>query len=71
MEFRFVSGNAGTWKCRQGAFEHGCEYAPVAGKTGYNPKFPVPLAAFIDIPSQRTVQFFYADNEKNHPLMER
>ena len=24
-----------------------------------------------DIPSQRTVQFFYADNEKKRPLMER
>lgn len=52
MEFRLVSGNAGTWKRRQGAFEQGCEYAPVAGKAKYTPKFPVPLAAFIDIPSQ-------------------
>lgn len=52
MEFRLVSGNAGTWKCRQGAFEQGCEYAPVAGKAKYTPKFPVPLAAFIDIHPQ-------------------
>lgn len=40
MEFRLVSGNAGTWKCR------------LPEKTGYNPKFPVPLAAFIDIHPQ-------------------
>ena len=26
------TGNAGTWKYRRGADEHGCEFAPVAGK---------------------------------------
>ena len=32
MEFRPASGNAGTGMCQRGASEHGCEYAPVAGK---------------------------------------
>ena len=31
MEFRPTTGNAGTGKCQRGAFEHGCEFAPVAG----------------------------------------
>ena len=31
LEFCFITGNAGTGKCQRGAFEHGCEYAPVAG----------------------------------------
>ena len=30
-EFRPTTGNAGTGKCQRGAFEQGCEYAPVAG----------------------------------------
>ena len=30
MEFRLASGNAGTGKCQRGAYEHGCEFAPVA-----------------------------------------
>ena len=25
------TGNAGTWKYRRGADEHGCEFVPVAG----------------------------------------
>ena len=31
MEFCLLPGNAGTGKCRRGAIEHGCEFAPVAG----------------------------------------
>ena len=31
QECRPTTGNAGTGKCQRGAFEHGCEYAPVAG----------------------------------------
>ena len=31
MEFRPISGNAGTGMYRRGADEHGCEFAPVAG----------------------------------------
>ena len=30
-EIRSETGNAGTWKYRRGADEHGCEFAPVAG----------------------------------------
>ena len=29
MKFRLASGNAGTGKCQRGAYEHGCEFAPV------------------------------------------
>ena len=32
LEFRLATGNAGTGMCQRGAFEHGCEFAPVAGK---------------------------------------
>ena len=31
MEFQIISGNAGTGMCQRGAYEHGCEFAPVAG----------------------------------------
>lgn len=31
LEFRPATGNAGTWTCQRGAYEHGCEFAPVAG----------------------------------------
>ena len=30
LEFRLATGNAGTGMCQRGAFEHGCEFAPVA-----------------------------------------
>ena len=30
LKFRLASGNAGTGKCQRGAYEHGCEFAPVA-----------------------------------------
>ena len=32
QEFRPATGNAGTWTCQRGAYEHGCEFAPVAGQ---------------------------------------
>ena len=32
MEFRPATGNAGTWTCQRGAYEHGCEFALVAGQ---------------------------------------
>jgi len=32
LEFRPATGNAGTWTCQRGAYEHGCEFAPVAGQ---------------------------------------
>ena len=53
MEFRLVIGNAGTGTCQRGAFEHGCEYAPVAGQYIYiiMPKFLVPLSSIIWHPS--------------------
>jgi len=31
LEFRPAPGNAGTGKCQRGAYEHGCEFVPVAG----------------------------------------
>ena len=31
MEFQIISGNAGTGMCQRGAYEHGCEFAPVDG----------------------------------------
>jgi len=31
LEFQIISGNAGTGMCQRGAYEHGCEFAPVAG----------------------------------------
>lgn len=40
-------------------------------KTGYNPKFPVPLAAFIDIHPNERCNLFDSDIEKKRPLMER
>ncbi|MGH2152936.1 hypothetical protein ACQ1Z6_15660, partial [Enterococcus faecalis] len=47
LEFRRFFGNAGTGTCQRGAIEHGCEFAPVAGKYGIIPKFLVPLADFM------------------------
>ncbi len=43
MEFRPISGNAGTGMYRRGAYEHGREFAPVAEKTTHVSKFLVPL----------------------------
>ena len=31
LEFRLKTGNTGTGMCQRGAYEHGCEFAPVAG----------------------------------------
>jgi len=33
LAFLLSTGNPGTWMCQEGALEHGCDYAPVAGKT--------------------------------------
>ena len=33
--------------CLRGAFEHGCEYAPVAGRKRRIVEFPVPLSALM------------------------
>ena len=41
------TGNAGTWKYRRGADEHGCEFAPVASQSHIPSKFLVPLAALM------------------------
>ena len=41
MEFQIISGNAGTGMCQRGAYEHGCEFAPVAGL----------VKKYIEIPS--------------------
>ena len=44
------SGNAGTWKCQRGAYEHGCEFAPIAGINRNESKFLVPLAVLMEYP---------------------
>jgi hypothetical protein len=44
------SGNAGTWKCQRGAYEHGCEFAPVARRKKMKSKFLVPLAVLMEHP---------------------
>ena len=42
------SGNAGTGKCQRGAFEHGCEFAPVAGTdTIYNEILSAPCRFYV------------------------
>jgi len=48
LEFRPAPGNAGTGKCQRGAFEHGCEFAPVAGTdTIYNKILSAPCRFYV------------------------
>ena len=48
MEFRLATGNAGTGTCRRGAYEHGCEFAPVAGMdTIYNEILSAPCSLYV------------------------
>ena len=48
LEFRPAPGNAGTGKCQRGAFEHGCEFAPVAGMNNiYNEILSAPCRFYV------------------------
>ena len=48
LEFRLATGNAGTGMCQRGAFEHGCEFAPVAGMdTIYNEILSAPCRFYV------------------------
>ena len=63
MEFRLVSGKAHL------SMDVNMRRLPEKQDITRNSRS---LLLFLgDIPSQRTVQFFYADNEKNHPLMDQ
>jgi len=48
-EIRSETGNAGTGMYRQGADEHGCEFAPVAGSIYTFIEFPMSLTALSRI----------------------
>jgi len=47
-----------------GAYEHGCEFAPIARQKIILPKFLVPLAGFIRIRTRRTVLRLCQSNGK-------
>ena len=63
-EIRSETGNAGTGMYRRGAYEHGCEFAPIARQKIILPKFLVPLAGFIRIRTRRTVLRLCQSNGK-------